>query len=292
MNRLTALFIGITAAVAILAVAAYIQVTAAEASLEQPEPAASSAAQLMAANEAAGVVPVISSNQQQAPAASSSGPAGIWVSGEGKISVTPDLAILNLGVESQAATVSEANIQATVAMEAILHTLRDTAVKSNDIQTRRFNIYPNYDYIEEVVDGRRTSRRTLTGYTVSNNTAVKIRDLDSIGRIIDAVVAAGGDDVRVDGINFTVEDTEPLMTSLREMAVKDALQKAAHLANLSGVELGKLVYISDATASPPLARGYAEYGYAGSPLAASISTPISGGETEVSLQVQAGFSIN
>ena len=173
------------------------------------------------------------------------GQEGIVVSGQGTLSVAPDLALVSLGVETTAATVADANARATTAMDAVLAAARANGVRDKDIQTRHFNIYPQYDYVEETVDGRRTSRQVLTGYRVSNSANVKLRALDSVGDVIDAVVTAGGDDVRINNIRFTVEDTKPMLTRLREMAVRDAMSKARHLATLSNVRLGRLIYISE-----------------------------------------------
>ena len=85
--------------------------------------------------------------------------------------------------------------------------------------------------------GVRTGREVLTGYRVRNHATVKLRDLDSVGEVIDEIVIAGGDDVRINGINFTLEDPKPMMAELREMAVADARAKAGHLAELSEVTL-------------------------------------------------------
>lgn len=218
------------------------------------------------------------------------GQEGIVVSGQGTMSVAPDLALVSLGVETTAATVSEANAGAGVAMDAVLAAARASGVKDKDIQTRDFNIYPQYDYVEETLDGRRASRQVLTGYRVSNSANVKLRDLDSVGDVIDAVVTAGGDDVRINNIRFTLEDTKPLMARLREMAVRDAMSKARHLATLSGVNLGRLIYISEGSGAPSVS-GFAESRTFALAAAAYDAPAIEGGELDVSFSVQARFAI-
>ena len=227
MKRTAAILIAVAAVLATLALV----------SLERSE-AATSPGEVMNAGE------------QGIPAAYGSDGTGIWVSGVGPISVAPDLANLELGVETRAANVSEANSQASAAMDAIVEALKARGVKDEDVQTSRFSVYPRYDYIEEEVDGVRTSREVLTGYRVRNNATVKLRDLDSIGEVIDEVVTAGGDDVRINGINFTLEDPKPKMAELREMAVADAKAKAEHLAELSEVTVGRLIYISEGGSAP------------------------------------------
>ena len=232
--------------------------------------------------------------EKAAPAAYGSDGTGIWVSGNGAISVEPDLALLDIGVETRAPSVSEANSQASMAMDAVIKALKARGVKDEDIQTNRFSIYPRYDYIEEEKDGVRSGREVLVGYRVRNNATVKLRDLDAVGEVIDEVVTAGGDNVRISDINFTLEDPKPKMAELREMAVKDAKAKAEHLAELSDVSVGRLIYISEGAAAPSVrdfARESLGLGYAFPSSAALVAPSISGGEVTLSLSVQAGFAI-
>lgn len=232
--------------------------------------------------------------QQSAPAAYGSDGTGIWVSGQGTISVEPDLALLDIGVETRATNVSEANSQASMAMDAVIKALKLRGVKDEDIQTNRFSIYPRYDYVEEEVDGVRSSREVLVGYRVRNNATVKLRDLDAVGAVIDDVVTAGGDNVRISDISFTLEDPKPKMAELREMAVADAQAKAEHLAELSDVSVGRLIYISEGATAPSVrdfARESLALGYGFASSAALTAPSISGGEVTLSLSVQAGFAI-
>ena len=242
-------------------------------------------------SEASSVDTPVKVVEQSAPAAYGDSSAGIWVSGNGTISVAPDLAMLDFGVETRAPNVSEANSQASIAMDAVIEALKARGVKDEDIQTSRFSIYPRYDYIEEEKDGVRSSREVLVGYRVRNSGTVKLRDLDSVGEVIDEVVTAGGDNVRISDINFTLEDPKPKMAELREMAVADAQAKAEHLAELSDVSVGRLIYISEGAAAPSV-RGFAEsFDFAYAMPAAARAPSISGGEVTLSLSVQAGFAI-
>ncbi len=215
---------------------------------------------------------------------------GIWVTGLGKVMVEPDLALLNLGIESRAKTVAEANAKAASAMNAIIDALKAHGVAEKDIQTQYFNIRPQYEYTEVSEGGIRTRRQVLVGYTVSNNVAAKIRDLTSIGTVIDDVATAGGDLTRINGISFTVEDTTPLMIQARELAVKDAMAKAQQFADLTGVTLGRLVYIAESGGGTPIVKDFAARAMEVIP-APAAPTPISGGELEIQLTVQAVFDI-
>ncbi len=215
---------------------------------------------------------------------------GIWVTGEGSITLQPDLALLNIGVETMAATVASARDEAATVMDAIVATLRGHDIEDKDIQTRYFNISPQYQYEEIAKDGIRSSRQVLVGYRVSNSAAIKIRDLDAVGGVIDDVATAGGDATRINGISFTVEDTKPLMVQLRERAVMDALAKAEQFAGLTNVSLGRLVYISESGGAGPMVTDFAAESFVMRAAAAPV-TSISGGELEISMMVQAAFAI-
>jgi uncharacterized protein YggE len=213
----------------------------------------------------------IDSNSQQ---------EGIWVSGEGKATITPDIATLSVGVEAQAVTVAEAQSQAAEAMDRVMTALADSGVAEKDIQTQYFSI-------EQVTSwDKDTGEETVTGYRVTNMATVKVREIDKAGAIIDAVAAAGGDLTRINSIGFSVDDPSPYYDEARQEAMADARAKAEQLAELSGVELGKLTYISE-WASYPLSSREIYYGGA-----APAPTPISPGELELTLSVQVAYAID
>ncbi|MFP4642055.1 MAG: SIMPL domain-containing protein [Chloroflexota bacterium] len=214
---------------------------------------------------------------------------GIWVNGQGKVSVTPDLAVLTLGVEAQADTVSEARTQAAEAMNEVMQALKDAGVAEKDIQTRYFSIQ------QQTKRDRENEEQIVTGYRVTNTVTAKIRQepqesqpLDyKVTSVIDSVAGAGGDLARIQGINFTIEDPTEYQVEAREKAFKAAKSKAEQLAELAGVTLGEPTYITEGSggySAPmpvPAAMDRAE----------SASTPISLGEQEVSVNVQVCFGI-
>ena len=206
---------------------------------------------------------------------------GIWVTGEGKVTVVPDVAILNLGVEAQAATVAEAQRQAAEAMDAVIKELDESDVAKKDIKTQYYNIYPVRRWHED--------KEILIGYRVNNMVTAKIREVDNTGIIIDAVAKAGGDYIRINSISFTVDDPSAYHEEAREKAIADAKAEAKQLADLAGVKLGKPTYISEAGGFVPIpypARAEAVPAPAPAP-----PTPISPGETEVRLTIQVVYSI-
>jgi uncharacterized protein YggE len=224
-------------------------------------------------------------------AAGGTSQSGIWVTGQSSVTLEPDLALLNIGVETFAPTVAQARGDAATAMDAIVAVLRARNVEDTDIQTRSFNISPQYEFTEVLQGGVRTSKRVLVGYRVNNSAAIKIRDLDAVGSIIDEVAAAGGDSTRIDGISFTVDDTEVFADQLREGAVQDALAKAQQFATLTGVSLGQLVFITESGGGSPVVRDLGVESFVVRAQAAPPPTSIGGGELELRMSVQAVFSI-
>lgn len=208
---------------------------------------------------------------------------GIWVTGEGKVSVVPDVAILSLGVEAQAETVAEAQQQAAETMEAVMAVLDEYGVASKDIKTQSFSIYPLRRWEND--------KEILIGYRVSNMVTVKVREVDDTGVIIDAVAEAGGDYTRIRSISFTIDDPTDYYEEIREKAMEDAKDKAEQLAKLAGVELGSPTYISEGGLYFPVTRDlYWESGVVPAP-APAPTTSISPGENEIRLTVQVVYSI-
>jgi uncharacterized protein YggE len=218
--------------------------------------------------------------------------AGIWVTGEGKVTVVPDVAILSLGVEAQAPTVQQAMDEAAIAMDRVMAALRANGVAEKDIQTQWFNIYPVRDWIDcgtyPEPERKDCGREVLIGYRVTNTVSAKIRDVEATGSIIDRVAEAGGDSTRIQGVSFTVDDPSQYHGEARQKAMADAKAKAQQLADLAGVDLGRPFYISESGGFVPF---YRDYGYGMLEASAVPPTPISPGETEVTLTVQIAFAI-
>ena len=221
--------------------------------------------------------------------ASASTEAGIWVTGTGEMNLSPDIALIRLGVETTSPSVTEARDEAARAMEAVVAAVKNNGLADEDIQTTSFNIWPQYDRQEVMTNGVRSSVRVLSGYTVSNDAVIKVRDLGAVGTIIDDVVNAGGDAARINGIDFSIEDPGAYTTQLREDAVNAALDNAKHFATLTGVTLGKLVYVTEVSGSP-IVQPLAESRAFAMP-AAAAATSISGGSLDLTLTVRAGFAI-
>jgi len=205
---------------------------------------------------------------------------GISVSGTGKVTATPDVAIVQLGVSAQASTVAEAQSQASQAMDKVMTTLTGNGGAQKDIKTQQFSITQVTRYDDK------TQTQVVVGYRVDNTVTAKIRAVSKAGTVIDAVAAAGGDLTRINGISFTVDDPTGLTAQARDMAMADAKAKAQQLAKDSGVTLGKPTFISESSYIP-----YQPVPMAADARSAGVATPISPGETDVTVTVQVSYAI-
>lgn len=212
---------------------------------------------------------------------------GIWVNGEGKVSVTPDIANLDLGIEAQAISVADAQEQVTVAMAGLMGALKDQGIEDKDIQTQRFNIYQVTRWIGE------EQKEEVTGYRVTNTVTVKVRDVEKTGEVIDAAVAAGGNLIRINNISFSIDNPKPYFVEARELAIEYAREKAEQLASEAGVSLGKITYITENSYTPSY-RTISNYAYDGAMAVPAMesSSSISAGELEISTSVQIVYAID
>ncbi len=255
---------------------------------------------------------------------------GILAVGSGRATSAPDLASLRLGVESLANTVGEARTTAAEAMTAVIASVKEDGVEEKDIQTGYFSIQPRYTGREvtrcidvETSDGDTEQddagqegtnqegtkeqgdltpavgeecfqeyQSVITGYQVSNSVTVIIRDLETIDDVIDGAVEAGGDNIRFNGLLFSLEDTSTLKVDARTAAVTDLKGRAEHLATLGGVGLGDLVYIAEVgRIDPPVVRAEFALSKAAADFDGAVSTPISPGEVSIEVSVQGQYLI-
>jgi uncharacterized protein YggE len=218
-------------------------------------------------------------------------PEGIWVSGSGEISATPDIVTLRLGIVSQEASVEEAQTKAATAMADVMTALADNGVDQKDIQTGSFSINQRSRWDDQ------TQTEVVTGYQVTNMVTVKIRVLVvesytlnvKAGRIIDAVAQAGGDLTRINSISFSVEDPTTYYQQAREKAMIDAQNKAEQLAGLAGITLGEPTYVAEGTQTSPVYTSSSGITLS-VPAPTIIVPPISEGEVKITLTVQVAYA--
>jgi uncharacterized protein YggE len=207
---------------------------------------------------------------------------GIWVSGTGKVYAVPDIAELSLGVEAQAATVAQAQAQANQAMAAVVAALKASGIAEKDIQTQYYSIYEVTRWDND------KNESVITAYRVTNTVTATIRNVDKAGEVIDKVVTAGGDNIRINGINFTVDDPNIYYAQAREQAVTYAKAKAEQMATLTGVKLGGVFYVTESSYMP--SSNY----YDGKMISVAPeagSTSISAGQLEITATVTLAYAI-
>jgi uncharacterized protein YggE len=167
----------------------------------------------------------------------------ITIEGHGEVRAAPDMAIMTSGVTTQGATAREALDANSAAMTDLLDTLKAAEIEARDIQTSGFSVTPNYVYSEERDENGYTLPPRIDGYQVSNTVTVTIRDLATLGDILDKAVAVGAN--TVNGISFSVADPTEILNEARKNAFADARAKAELYAELAGSSLDQLVSISE-----------------------------------------------
>lgn len=202
----------------------------------------------------------------------------ITVSGTGQIEAAPDMATLTIGVTNQSQKAAEAMQATSAGVTTMLDTLSGMGIESRDLQTQQISLNPVWS---NVVNGDQRHRE-ITGYVASNTVNVRLRDLDGMGQVMAAVLDGGANDFN--GLQFSVQEPQPLMDAARGAAVEDAIRKARQLAEAAGVTLGDVVTISEGSGYQP-----------GPEMAmmrmASDSMPVAAGELTVTANVTMVFAI-
>jgi uncharacterized protein YggE len=207
----------------------------------------------------------------------------IIVVGQGSFQSEPDVAHVSIGVETSAETVGEAVEQNEAKMSSILAALKKVGIAEKDIQTMHYSVQLDR-YPEPMPRAGGESSETAPQYRVSNMANVTVRSLDSVGDVLDAVIEAGANNIW--GVSFGLEDPAAAQAEARAKAIDDAKARAGALAELSGVNLGPVMSISEVIGS-----GVAPMPVLAVERAASGAGPISPGEVEIGYQVQVAFFI-
>ena len=213
------------------------------------------------------------------------GQTGIWVNGQAKIMTKPDIVEMSLGIESINKIVSESVKAVSLDHEKLISTLSNRGIKKNEIKTTRYTINPQYKYTK---DGSE-----LTGYKVSHYLSFTYRNLDKIGELIDSISYGPesiGNNLRINSINFSIENPMVFESKLRENAIADAKRKADELANFANITLGSPIYISE-NSPTNFTKQIAESDIGIARMAAAPSTEISSGQLTLTFNVNMGFSI-
>lgn len=164
-------------------------------------------------------------------------PRTITVTGSGSAEAAPDLLTLSIGVECRREDVRTAYGDAGKVSAAVTAALRDHGVGRPDITSSGLNVRAEISW----QDG---PGQTVSGYLASSMLRVRIRELAGSSEIIAAAVGAGGNDVRLNGLELGFADPLAVTALAREAAWRDALRAAQHFAALSGAELGQVLSVN------------------------------------------------
>lgn len=213
------------------------------------------------------------------PSGKETSPHTISASGTGIVYLVPDLAYINIGVQSRSEDVGlslrENNAQAL----AISKVLTDMGVEAKDIQTSAFNVYPQPQYGP-------SGEITKTEYVVDNSVVVTVRDLSKLGEMLDAVVKAGANNIN--SIQFDVTDKKNPMTEARKAAIDDARAIAQEIADAAGVRLGDILSVSTYSSNVPVPM-YEGKGIGGNMAVQDVS--VSAGQLILTVNADITYSI-
>jgi uncharacterized protein YggE len=198
----------------------------------------------------------------------------VSVSGHGQVTVQPDMAVIVLGVQTDAHYANVALAQNNKRMQALISLVKKQGVAAADIQTQAIRLQPRYSD-----ERRQPGKPTLEviGYTALNTLELRVRDLPKLGELLNAAVQSGGNTIQ--GLRFALSDPGPFVDKARVAAISDARHKAEQLAALTSVTLGKVLTLTESSAIPapfsaPLTR------------AEAAAVPIEPGTQTVEVSVQ------
>jgi len=200
------------------------------------------------------------------------------ISATGTSARRPDVATISAGVVTQAAKAGDAMAANAKAMTATIAALKRAGVADRDIQTQSISLQPQYRYGEN-------QPPILTGYQASNRVSVRLRDLAGAGGVIDALVAAGAN--QIDGPTLAVEHPETALDEARTKALAKARARADLYAKAAGLSVRRIVRISESDVMPPPPRPMAM-------MAAKRAedTPLEAGEQELTVNLSVVFELN
>jgi uncharacterized protein YggE len=201
--------------------------------------------------------------------------------GEGKVTAPPDIAIVNLGITVSQEKVLACQDQANKTINKIQEDIKKLGISEKDIKTTTYTLNPTYDWT--------SGKGRITGYEITINLEVKVRDFDKINSVIDTATADGAN--LLGNLQFSIDDPrlKELQGQAREEAIKEAKEKAESLARAGGIKLGRILNIQENVVSPWIPRPYMAKELAAGPEEAK--TQISPGEQEIKISVTLSYEI-
>lgn len=200
------------------------------------------------------------------------------VQGEGKVSAVPDMATVVLGVEARNASALVAAKENARLMNETISALRSAGVASADIQTSHYSL-ASLPQEDTKATGE---NQKAPEFIATNQVTVRLNNTADVGRVLDAAVAAGSNSIQ--DLNFDIRNPQPEKDRALTLAIQDARRKAEVAAKAAGVELGRVLEISE---------GYGYVSSAGkSAIQFDIATPVQPGEMEVTASVTLTYEVS
>lgn len=213
-----------------------------------------------------------------APSAQAAAARHITVKAQGSVKVIPDAVRITATATLVAPTSREALALTNTAAAAIRSATLSAKVVARDIATQSITVSPEYRYTNE-------GGATLTGYRGTQSFSITVRVATTAGVLVDAIVAAAGDAVQINGVAPFLLDTSKSSEAARSVAVKNARARALSYAKLLGVKLGKVNYLIEESAPSPFAPIFA------TAKAESDATVIDLGEQDVTVAITVRWSL-
>ena len=209
-------------------------------------------------------------------------PATITIGGTGTAYVAPDTAEITVGVVTEEADAARTHAENAAQTARVHNAVRALGVADRDIQTVHYDFSQRYD----MRDGSRSEE--VIGYTAQNSVVITVRDLNNVGKIIDAALANGAN--RIDSLNFTASDTSAAKNEALTDAVRGAKEKAQAVASALGVRLVRIANVyADTQADMPRNENYMPMMMAKG--ASAAATPIAPGELSVAATVNVTYVV-
>jgi|GEM_PF-211942 len=206
---------------------------------------------------------------------------GITVQATGVALAVPDAVNLSLTVSALADSSEAALARVADAADNVRSAIKDGGVDEKDIATLTVSVYPEYTYPA-------AGGQTLVGYRASQSFAVVVHKADTAGSVVDAVVAAGGNAVQINGATPVLLETSDSAKKARADAIDNARAKAEDYAKLMGVDLGDVISITEISA--PISSLPNKSDMAGSESSAAIKIDL--GEQQVTVTIEVRWGLN
>jgi hypothetical protein len=161
----------------------------------------------------------------------------VTVVGSGQVQGVPDTLTADVGIEFTAPDATAAMNHSNDRQQAVINALAGAGVDRKDISTTEVGLQPQYD----------RSSGSITGYRADNSIRVKIHPADAASHVLAIIVGTGGDATRVNSVSYSIADDSQLVKDARARAFQDAKDRAGQYAQLSGLKLGKVISISEAS---------------------------------------------